>query len=124
MYRSIFRVPMKILLIFLVIFTITLTPLSVTSIVQADLRQVTIFGPTTIERANGKPLTLTYEVVLPTSITGPYTVKIINGVDGAPKVTSGMVAINGVKIFTQADFKRKTSTLEKQINLVLQRKVG
>jgi murein DD-endopeptidase MepM/ murein hydrolase activator NlpD len=98
----------------LVILPILVQPLTT----LADSRPVIIFGPVTIERATGKPTVNNYRIVLPESITGPFTFQIQNGTNGAPSVTSARISLNGIEVFNPSDFKKKVFVIERSVELL------
>ena len=64
-----------------------------------------IFGPETFTRGAGKPVTFTRTFEAPDpSLT--YTLRVQNGQDGARRVSSASLSINGTQILRPSDFNR------------------
>lgn len=117
MHTRINKRPAQVLSV-IIVLALLVFPFFPTSInVFAENRPITIFGPMTIERSTGKPLTVSYRVVLPSSIVGPFTVQVQNGPDGAQRVSSGRVILNGKEVLSPNDFNQNVQNIEKQVNL-------
>ena len=78
-----------------------------------------VFGPTDFERQNGAPVTeiLNFNVAQPTT----YTITVFNGGledDQFELVSSSVITLNGVEIFTPSEFNQQVSTITKTVQLL------
>ncbi len=76
-----------------------------------------VFGPMTLMRARGAPVTDTLSFTLPDT-TGPFLLELVNGdVSGAHRVSSAVVTLNGQSVFRPRDFNQQIAGLTRQVIL-------
>ncbi|HKR11221.1 MAG TPA: PKD domain-containing protein [Pyrinomonadaceae bacterium] len=79
---------------------------------------LTLFGPRRFDRTTGQPNQYVEQFSLPAGTTEPFTLHIQNGsIDGTNRVSSAVVKVNGVSLFTQNDFNQNVASLERTITL-------
>jgi hypothetical protein len=74
------------------------------------------FGPKTYVRGTGAPITVT-ETVTPCNTERPFTLKAENGPQGRPRVSSGIITLNGAEVVQPRDFDQRVTLIERPITL-------
>jgi subtilisin family serine protease len=93
---------------------LALLTLSFSSAVSAGT--FTVFGPQIYERGRGEPdiQLSTFSVVSPDA---PYYIELENGPDGATRVASAVITINGVEVITPDDLSQQVGQVNKPVLL-------
>jgi RHS repeat-associated protein len=77
-----------------------------------------VFGPRRFDRTSGAPTTVTDTFALPADAGAPFKVQLQNGAaDGAGRVSSATVKLNGADVFKQSDFSQQTASLTRNVTL-------
>lgn len=80
----------------------------------------TIYGPHRFDRKTGAPVTVTESFALPGGAIAPFTLSLQNGAaNGANRVSSATVKLNGAGIFTKNDFSQQAASLTRAVALNL-----
>ncbi len=70
---------------------------------------IVVFGPKTYTRSSGKPSPQTSAFTVPSSVSGPFTLTVVNGNgSGGDTVASGRISINGIQILGPSDFNQSS----------------
>lgn len=79
---------------------------------------MTLLGPRRFDRTSGQPNQYVEQFSLPEGTTAPFTLHIQNGsLDGANRVSSAVVKLNGVSLLTQSDLNENVASVERTITL-------
>ena len=79
-----------------------------------------IFGPKQYLRDAGSPDTFQDSFSVPSSVAAPFLVRIANGAaNGANRISSAWISVNGVQIAGPNDFSQKVALVERTVNLTL-----
>ena len=78
--------------------------------------EVTVFGPKTYTRNTGNPDVYTDTFTI-SQTAGNYMLNVQNGQDGKNRVSSALIWVNDVQIFSTSDFSQKIKVLTKPIVL-------
>ena len=76
----------------------------------------TVYGPKRLVRTTGSPNVFTESFVVCRPTRG-FQLRVENGPDGAVKIASGAVALNGVEIIAAADFNQQVALIERSVQL-------
>ena len=77
-----------------------------------------IFGPITFLREREKPKTEQVSFTI-SDTTGPFLLRLTNGTsEGAQRVSSALVKLNGSEVFRPSQFNQNVSTLSHQVTLL------
>jgi hypothetical protein len=74
------------------------------------------FGPRTYVRGTGAPVAVT-ETVTPCNTERPFTLRVENGAERRPRVSSGVITLNGAEVVHQRDFDQRVTLIERPITL-------
>lgn len=75
-----------------------------------------IYQSTVLERATGEP-TVRRDTFPACNPSGTYQIVVDNGSDGAPRVSSGAVWLNGVKVMGENDFNQQVARVTRPVSL-------
>ena len=90
----------------------------VAPVVQAPPAPVTFFGPKRYTRTTGAPNQFSDTVTKPAWLTGPFTLRIVNGEsNGDNRITSAEVKWNGVIIAGPSDFNQNVGLIERVVTM-------
>lgn len=99
------------------IFTLVLAGLSVMGAAHAAPDQP-VFGPATYTRTSGAPQTVSTSFTLPSDVTAPYLLRIVNGLaDGSKRSSSATITVNGVQVAGTNDFNQQVALIERDVAL-------
>jgi RHS repeat-associated protein len=77
-----------------------------------------VYGPREFVRINGSPNTVTDQFTVPPSVVAPFVVTVDNGApDGTHRVSSAIIHLNGVELFTQNRIKETTATVSQTVSV-------
>jgi len=80
-----------------------------------DMRVVGLWAFT---RTTGTPETSLQTVVLPQGATGPYLLRVLNGLpDGQLRATSAEISLNAVEVVTPSDFAGEPALIDRAVTL-------
>ncbi len=86
---------------------------------------VSVFGPETFTRTTGKPDHSERSFRLSAGTGSPFIMKVTNGTpDGAKRVSSASIYLNGAEVIRESDFNQKTSVIEKEVSLIADNKLA
>ncbi len=95
--------------------------------VTAHAGSFSVFGPEDYVRGTGDPVAVTRSFTVQSPAATQYTLRILNGglVDGeAEKVSSTVVAINGVDVVGPEEFNQNVRLVEKEVQLQNQNQIS
>jgi hypothetical protein len=85
---------------------------------QQDSRVCRAFGPRTFIRATGKPVTEELGFSLPSQLSGPFTVHLINGQpDGTNRVDAGALILNGQGVVDSSRFNENVAVFSQTVDM-------
>ncbi|MDX6576357.1 MAG: hypothetical protein QOE96_2310 [Blastocatellia bacterium] len=90
---------------------------------SAQSQSSPVFGPETFTRDTGKPQTITREFFVQDP-SGSYALVIRSGQNGAGRVTSAVIQVNGVVVAGPSDFNPQTGLTAKGVTLQQQNKIS
>jgi len=78
----------------------------------------TLFGPKQYVRNASTPLLQTDTFSVPSAIATPFQLRIVNGeANGAKRISSAWIKVNGVQVAGPADFGQKVASIERTVEL-------
>src|SRR5712692_8683674 len=78
----------------------------------------TVYGPHRFDRHTGSPVNVVENFSIPSDAIAPFSIAIQNGgADGAGRVSSATIRLNGSDVFTPQDFNQTVGSLTKTITL-------
>lgn len=79
----------------------------------------TLFGPKQYLRTASSPLEYTDTFTVPNTIAKPFQLRIVNGdANGANRISSAWIKVNGVQVAGPADFGQKVASIERTVELM------
>jgi hypothetical protein len=87
------------------------------SVLASPNPRIPIHGPTLVTVASGSQVTVDDNFSLPAGTSGPFRVHVVNGPDGATRVSNATVTLNGTDILTQNDINANIAAVERAVTL-------
>jgi len=85
---------------------------------HAQAPDQTLFGPQRYVRTVGAPNVYNGTFTVSSSVGAPFQLRIVNGAaNGADRITSGTVRVNGVQVVGPADFGQNVALIERTLTL-------
>lgn len=101
----------------LLAFTFAVAAASLPALAQNALDTV-LFGPKQYVRTSSSPLEHTDTFAVPSAIAAPFQLRIVNGdANGANRISSAWIKVNGVQVAGPADFGQKIASIERTVEL-------
>lgn len=78
----------------------------------------TVFGPRRFDRTTGQPNSYVEQFSLPPGDSAPCRLHVQNGAaDGAARISSADIGLNGAAVFGPSDFNQNVATLDRNVTL-------
>lgn len=82
---------------------------------------VAVFGPTQYVRTSGPPNIYTAAFAKPSWLTGPFTMRVVNGSpEGTNRLSSTTILLNGAEVAVPTDFSQQVAGFERSVTLLPQ----
>jgi hypothetical protein len=82
---------------------------------------VSLFGPQKYTRTTGSPNVFTATVTVPSWVSAPFTLKVVNGAaNGSNRVSSATIKVNNVQVAGPSDFNQNVAGFERSVTLTPQ----
>ncbi|MBY0495127.1 MAG: hypothetical protein K2Y23_13030, partial [Cyanobacteria bacterium] len=83
-----------------------------------------VFGPNTYPRTAGPPNTYTVSFARPSGVTGPFTMRVVNGnANGTNRLSSARITLNGVEVASPSAFGQQVAAFDRSVSLQAQNTV-